>query len=179
MGSDFWAYELYDVVPDIVVLGKPMGNGHPIGAVITSDEIAAAFENGMEFFSSFGGNPVSCEIGKAVLNVIEEESLQDNALKVGLELMDGFKSMQRETEMIHDVRGAGLFLGIELVNRRDSISPATTEAKAIINSMKEKGILLSTDGPDNNVIKIKPPLCFSSDNASQLLDEFEKTIRSL
>ena len=179
VGSDFWAYELYDVVPDIVVLGKPMGNGHPIGAVVTTDKIATAFENGMEFFSSFGGNPVSCEIGKAVLNVIEDESLQDNALKVGQQLMNGFKSLQRKTEMINDVRGAGLFIGIELVKRSDPISPATSEAKGIVNSMKEKGILLSTDGPFNNVIKIKPPLCFNSDNASQLLDEFQNTIRSL
>jgi len=179
VGSNFWAYELYDVVPDIVVLGKPMGNGHPVGAVVTTDEIARAFENGMEFFSSFGGNPVSCEIGKAVLEVIEEESLQDNALEVGHQLMEGFKSMQKENEMIHDVRGAGLFIGIELVKKSDAGSPATKEAKRIINSMKDKGILLSTDGPHNNVIKIKPPLCFSMDNAYQLLDEFEKTIRSV
>ena len=179
VGSEFWAYELYDVIPDIVVLGKPMGNGHPIGAVVTTEEIARAFENGMEFFSSFGGNPVSCEIGKAVLDVLEEESLQDNALKVGQLLMDGFSSIQKENEMIHDVRGAGLFLGIELVKRSDQLSPATTEAKAIINGMKGKGIMLSTDGPHNNVIKIKPPLCFSGENASQLLDEFAKTIGSI
>jgi 4-aminobutyrate aminotransferase-like enzyme/Ser/Thr protein kinase RdoA (MazF antagonist) len=179
VGSNFWAYELYDVVPDIVVLGKPMGNGHPIGAVVTTSEIARAFENGMEFFSSFGGNPVSCEIGKAVLEVIEEESLQDNALEVGHQLMEGFKSMQGDHEWIHDVRGAGLFLGIELIKKSDTGSPATKEAIAIINSMKSKGILLSTDGPYNNVIKIKPPICFSRDNADQLLDEFEKTIRSV
>ncbi len=179
VGSNFWAYELYDVVPDIVVLGKPMGNGHPIGAVVTTDEIARAFENGMEFFSSFGGNPVSCEIGKAVLEVIEEESLQDNALEVGHQLMEGLKSMQGKHEWIHDVRGAGLFMGIELVKKSDDRSPATKEAKAIINSMKGKGILLSTDGPYNNVIKIKPPLCFSRDNALQLLDEFEKSLRSI
>jgi 4-aminobutyrate aminotransferase-like enzyme len=147
--------------------------------VVTTGEIARAFENGMEFFSSFGGNPVSCEIGKAVLKVIEEESLQDNALKVGHQLMEGFKSMQAEHEWIHDVRGAGLFIGIELVKKPDTGSPATKEAKAIINSMKRKGILLSTDGPPNNVIKIKPPLCFSMDNAYHLLDEFEKTIRSV
>ncbi len=181
VGSKFWAYELYDVVPDIVVLGKPMGNGHPIGAVVTTNEIAEAFENGMEFFSSFGGNPVSCEIGKAVLEVIEEESLQENALEVGHQLMQGFKSMQAEHEMIHDVRGAGLFLGIELVKKPDTntLSPATGEAKKIVNGMKERGILLSTDGPHNNVIKIKPPICFNQENADQLLEEFEKTIKSI
>ena len=181
VGSKFWAYELYDVVPDIVVLGKPMGNGHPIGAVVTTDDIAEAFENGMEFFSSFGGNPVSCEIGKAVLKVIEEESLQGNALEVGHQLMQGFKSMQVEHEMIHNVRGAGLFLGIELVKKSDTntLSPATGEAKMIVNTMKERGILLSTDGPQNNVIKIKPPICFNRENADQLLEEFEKTIKSI
>ena len=179
VGSKFWAFELYGVVPDIVVLGKPMGNGHPIGAVVTTDKIARAFENGMEFFSSFGGNPVSCEIGKAVLQVIEDESLQDHSLKVGQQLMHGFKSMQGRIDMIRDVRGAGLFLGIELVKKSDPLLPASSEAKTIINIMKEKGILLSTDGPHNNVIKIKPPLCFSSDNASQLLEEFEKAIRSV
>jgi len=181
VGSKFWAYELYNVVPDIVVLGKPMGNGHPIGAVVTTNDIAEAFENGMEFFSSFGGNPVSCEIGKAVLKVIEEESLQGNALEVGHQLMEGFKSIQGEHEMIHDVRGAGLFLGIELIKKSDSntLSPATVEAKKIINSMKERGILLSTDGPYNNVIKIKPPLCFNRENAGQLLEEFKEAIDSI
>jgi 4-aminobutyrate aminotransferase-like enzyme len=181
VGSKFWAYELYNVVPDIVVLGKPMGNGHPIGAVVTTNDIAEAFENGMEFFSSFGGNPVSCEIGKAVLKVIEEESLQGNALEVGHQLMEGFKSIQGEHEMIHDVRGAGLFLGIELIKKSysNTLSPATVEAKKIINSMKERGILLSTDGPYNNVIKIKPPLCFNRENAGQLLEEFKEAIDSI
>jgi len=181
VGSKFWAYELYDVVPDIVVLGKPMGNGHPIGAVVTSSIIAEAFENGMEFFSSFGGNPVSCEIGTAVLEVIEEESMQNNALEVGHQLIQGFKSMQLENEMIHDVRGAGLFLGIELVKKSNTntLSPATGEAKKIVNGMKERGILLSTDGPHNNVIKIKPPICFNPENADQLLEEFAKTIGSI
>jgi len=179
VGSNFWAYELQDVVPDIVVLGKPMGNGHPIAAVVTTNDIADTFENGMEFFSSFGGNPVSCKIGLSVLEVIEAENLQENALQVGNFLIEGFKSLQKNYNIVHDVRGSGLFLGIELAKRSNSISPATVEAKKIINSMKEKGILLSTDGPYNNVIKIKPPLCFNQENAAQLLEEFEKTIRSI
>jgi len=179
VGSNFWAYELHDVVPDIVVLGKPMGNGHPIAAVVTTNDIAEAFENGMEFFSSYGGNPVSCKIGMSVLEVIEAENLQENALQVGNFLIEGFKSLQKNYDIIHDVRGTGLFLGIELAKRSNSISPATVDAKKIINSMKERGILLSTDGPYNNVIKIKPPLCFNLENAGQLLEEFKKAIDSI
>jgi len=175
VGSNFWAYELYDVVPDIVVLGKPMGNGHPIGAVVTTDEIASAFENGMEFFSSFGGNPVSCQIGKSVLEVIEEEALQEKAFITGNYLMDGFRDIQKEQKMIAEVRGAGLFIGIELVKISNPGLPATEEAKKIINLMKQEGILLSTDGPDNNVIKIKPPMCFNMHNADRVLSEFRKT----
>jgi 4-aminobutyrate aminotransferase-like enzyme len=176
VGSYFWAYELYDVVPDIVVLGKPMGNGHPVGAVVTKSAITEAFENGMEFFSSFGGNPVSCKIGEAVLEVIEKEQLQNNAFQTGRLIMEGFKEIQKEKDMIRDVRGAGLFIGLELVNRTKSLRPATEDARRIINSMRRKGILLSTDGPFNNVIKIKPPMCFNTDNIDQLLTEFKKVI---
>lgn len=177
VGSNFWAYELYHVTPDIIVLGKPMGNGHPIGAVVTTDAIAGAFENGMEFFSSFGGNPVSCRIGETVLDVIESESLQENALHVGQEVMDGFNDIAKKNNMIKDVRGSGLFIGVELISKDQPSVPATKEARKIINEMKQRGILLSTDGPDNNVIKIKPPICFSMSNADQLLSEFRNVIK--
>lgn len=177
VGSTFWAYELYDVLPDIVVLGKPMGNGHPIGAVVTTSEVALAFENGMEFFSSFGGNPVSCAIGESVLDILETEMLQNNARLIGEHLINGFKAMQNDFEMIKEARGAGLFLGVELVKKGTPHVPATREAHNIINSMKARGILLSTDGPYNNVIKIKPPLCFNISNAHQLLTEFKNLMR--
>jgi 4-aminobutyrate aminotransferase-like enzyme/Ser/Thr protein kinase RdoA (MazF antagonist) len=179
VGSKFWAYELYNVVPDIVVLGKPMGNGHPVGAVVTTDEINESFENGMEFFSSFGGNPVSCRIGEAVLNVIEAESLQDNALDIGNHFMEGFREIQMENEMIHEVRGAGLYIGVELVKDSKSLTPATEEANLIINIMKDNGILLSTDGPYHNVIKIKPPICINKNNADQVLTSFRQVIKSI
>jgi 4-aminobutyrate aminotransferase-like enzyme/Ser/Thr protein kinase RdoA (MazF antagonist) len=177
VGSDFWAYELYHVVPDVVVLGKPMGNGHPIGAVVTTESIARAFENGMEFFSSFGGNPVSCKIGETVLEVIESEALQQNALLVGQEIMEGFNEIGKENNMIKDVRGSGLFIGIELTKKDQPLVPATDETRKIINDLKERGILLSADGPANNVIKIKPPVCFNHSNADQLLTEFRNVLK--
>jgi 4-aminobutyrate aminotransferase-like enzyme/Ser/Thr protein kinase RdoA (MazF antagonist) len=165
VGYKFWGFELYDVVPDMVILGKPMGNGHPMGAVVCTEAIAKSFETGMEFFSSFGGNPVSCEIGLAVLDVIEEEGLQENARLVGDFLMMELKRLFPDA----DVRGSGLFLGIELAEP-ESRKPATDEAILIVNRMKERGFLLSTDGPFNNVIKFKPPICFSMENARDLID---------
>lgn len=179
VGSHFWAFERANVVPDIVVMGKPMGNGHPLAAVITTDEIAASFETGMEFFSSFGGNPVSCAVGLAVLDVIEEEGLQQHALELGEFLIAGFEALQAEYPQIGDVRGAGLFLGIELVDDVVTLAPATGLAKAIVEDMKSKFILLSTDGPHNNVIKFKPPMCFSKENAELLLSEFGKSLKAV
>lgn len=179
IGTHFWAFEKYHVIPDIVILGKPMGNGHPLGAVICTEEIAAAFENGMEFFSSFGGNPVSCEIGAAVLNVIRSESLQTHAMETGNFLITQLMSLKDRFFLIGDVRGSGFFLGIELVTNRDTRSPATAEAKIIVNQMKEHGFLLSTDGPFNQVIKFKPPMCFSKKNASELVEALETTLRPM
>ena len=130
IGTHFWGFESYGVVPDIVVLGKPIGNGHPIGAVITTPEIAASFDNGMEFFSTFGGNTVSCAIGLEVLNVVLEERLQEHALRVGDHLLAGLRRLMDRYEIIGDVRGSGLFLGVELVRNRETLEPATEEAIA-------------------------------------------------
>ncbi len=174
VGHKFWAYELYDVVPDMVIIGKPMGNGHPMGAVVCTDEIAASFETGMEFFSSFGGNPVSCEIGLAVLDVIENENLQENARLVGDYLISELQSVFPYAV----VRGSGLFLGIEL-NDPETGNPATGMASSIVNEMKERGFLLSTDGPFNNVIKFKPPMCFSMDNAKELIVALREVTESM
>ena len=168
VGSHFWAYETLELQPDIVILGKPMGNGHPIAAVVTTSEIAEAFENGMEFFSSFGGNPVSCVIGQAVLDVISEEDLQEHARKVGEYLKQQLTNLQSNTDTIREVRGSGLFLGLELVS--DDL-PATELARNLTNNLKERGILLSTDGPHNNVIKIKPPMCFNTSDADRVTQE--------
>ncbi len=166
IGTHFWAFEKYGVVPDIVVLGKPIGNGHPIGAVITTPEIADSFANGMEFFSTFGGNNVSCAIGLAVLEVVQEEKLQSHALEVGEQLLNGLRVLRQRHEIIADVRGSGLFLGVELLKNG---APATSEANRIANRMRKEGILLGTDGPFHNVIKIRPPMPFSHADAELLL----------
>jgi len=162
IGTHFWAFEKYGVVPDIVVLGKPIGNGHPIGAVITTQAIANSFANGMEFFSTFGGNNVSCAIGLKVLEVVQEARLQAHALAVGERLLGGLRELQQRHEIIGDVRGSGFFIGVELTS--DAI-----EAARVVNQLRERGILLGTDGPHHNVLKIRPPMPFSKGNAEELV----------
>ena len=163
LGAHFWGFESQQVTPDIVTLGKPIGNGHPIGAVVTTRAIADAFNNGMEYFNTFGGNSVSCAIGCAVLDVIESERLQQNASQVGGQLIAALKKLQTQFDIIVDVRGIGLFIGVELQ------ACASAQAEYIVERMKEEGVLLGVDGPLRNVLKIKPPLCFNADNAAELV----------
>lgn len=177
MGSHFWGFETCDVTPDIVTMGKSMGNGHPLSAVVTTREIAEVFNNGMEYFNSFGGNPVSCAVGHAVLNVIEEESLQQNAKDVGNYLLDELRKIDHP--LIGEVRGLGLFIGVELVNDHHTLVPAEKEANTIVNRMKEAGILMSTDGPDHNVLKIKPPIIFTRENADELVFNLTSIIKEI
>ena len=169
LGSHFWGFEMHEVQPDIVVLGKPIGNGHPMGAVITTEALADSFHNGMEFFSSFGGNPVSCAIGEAVLDVLEEDDLQQHAEQVGTYLKDRLKNLQGEFPEVADVRGSGLFLGVELLQLDGN--PNTPLAAHLKNELRMKHVLISTDGPFDNVLKIKPPLYFNLKNADQLVHE--------
>ena len=176
VGESFWGFETQGVVPDIVTLGKPIGNGHPLGAVVTTPEIAAAFANGMEYFNTFGGNPVSCEIGLAVLDVIRDERLQERARAVGGRLKDGLRHLADRHPAVGDVRGLGLFLGIELVRDRVARSPAAEAASYVVERMKDHGILLSTDGPEHNVIKMKPPLTFSEADADRALVAFDRVL---
>jgi 4-aminobutyrate aminotransferase-like enzyme/Ser/Thr protein kinase RdoA (MazF antagonist) len=172
-GSHFWAFEAQGVVPDIVTLGKPIGNGHPLAAVITSREIAESFATGMEYFNTFGGNPVSCAIGLAVLEVLSEERLQENALRVGNLLLDGLRRLQRRFPLIGDVRGSGFFIGAELVRSRETLEPAASEAAYIAERMRDRGILISTEGPRHNVLKIRPPMVFTAEDAARLLETLE------
>ncbi|MBC8346426.1 MAG: aminotransferase class III-fold pyridoxal phosphate-dependent enzyme [Candidatus Marinimicrobia bacterium] len=169
MGNHFWGFQTEDVIPDIVTMGKSMGNGHPLSAVVTTKEIADNFNNGMEYFNSFGGNPVSCAVGQAVLDIIEEENLQQNAMDVGNYLINRLKELQSKYEIIGDVRGHGLFIGIELIKDSASFIPASEEANMVVNQMKDVGILISLDGPDHNVLKIKPPIIFTRENADTLV----------
>ena len=150
-----WAFEEHKVIPDIVVMGKPIGNGHPMAAVFTTKEIASSLGE-MEFFSTFGGNPVSCSIGMAVLDVIENEKLIENARIMGELFIQGFNELKEQYQIIGDVRGKGLFLGIELVKDRETLEPAAEEAQLLIEGMLSKNILLSIDGPRKNVITSNP-----------------------
>ena len=175
MGSTFWGFQLHNVVPDIVTIGKPLGNGHPLAAVVCTREIADAFANGMEYFNTFGGNPVSTAIGREVLRVVKEESLQANALKVGEYLKSKLKALSDDFPIIGDVRGEGLFLGIELVDEK--LNPLGDQAAYLANRMKELAILMSTDGRDNNVLKIKPPIVFTKENADELLLRIKQVMR--
>ncbi|MEV0347369.1 aminotransferase class III-fold pyridoxal phosphate-dependent enzyme [Nonomuraea sp. NPDC050680] len=168
VGRTFWGFELQGVVPDIVTLGKPLGNGHPLAAVVTTPEIARSFETGMEYFNTFGGNPVSAEIGLAVLDVVREEGLQAHARRRGEQLLRGLRRLQERHRLIGDVRGEGLFLGVEL--SLDDRRPAGARASAVKEAVKARGVLVSTDGPDDNVLKIKPPLVLSGADCEMFLD---------
>jgi len=176
VGTHLWGFEMQNATPDIVVLGKPIGNGHPLAAVITRRNIAEAFDNGMEYFTTFGGNPVSCAVGLAVLDVLQDERLQQHALRVGHLLLDGLKSFVGKYDMIADARGAGLFLGLELVRDLSTLEPAPAEASFIANRMRDHGILLGTDGPYHNVVKIRPPMPFDESDAEFLLETMEKIL---
>ena len=177
LGSHFWAFEHQGLKPDIVVLGKPIGNGHPMGAVITRKEIAESFSNGMEFFSTFGGSTVSCAAGKAVLEVIEAEKLTDLAEKTGTMMLDGLKSIFADCSLSADVRGLGLFLGVELC--KDDGSPATQEVGHVVNAMRKRRILMGSDGPYDSVLKIRPPICFSEADATFFLEAMNDSLREL
>ena len=176
VGSHFWAFEEHGVVPDIVTLGKPIGNGHPLAAVVTTREIAESFAHGMEYFNTYGGNPVSCAIGLAVLDVIEEEGLQANAARVGKRLLEGLEYLRDRHGPVGDARGRGLFTGIEFVREGSDLEPAADLADAAVQRMRERGILLSTDGPDHNVIKMKPPLVFSEADADLLVSNLDEVL---
>ena len=165
LGTHFWGFETQNAVPDIVVLGKPIGNGFPLAAVITTPEIARSFDNGMEFFSTFGGNPVACAAGLAVLDIVEGDQLQARALRVGNHLKKNLLALQQQFPLIGDVRGSGLFLGIDLVLDQSSRAPATLQADYVVNRLRECGILTGTDGPHHNVIKLRPPLIITEQDA--------------
>ena len=179
IGDAFWGFELQNVVPDIVVLGKPIGNGHPLAAVIVTNEIADTFNNGMEYFNTYGGNPVSMEAGLAVLDVIQQEEMQRHAKETGNYLMQGLRKLMEKYPIIGDVRGHGLFIGAELVKDRVSLEPAVDEIDQVVEFVKARGYLLSTDGPFHNVLKIKPPMPFNKQNADELLQHLGQAFAAL
>ncbi|HSR16439.1 MAG TPA: aminotransferase class III-fold pyridoxal phosphate-dependent enzyme [Gemmatimonadales bacterium] len=179
VGTHWWAFETQQVVPDIVTMGKPIGNGFPLGAVVTTRPIAEAFANGMEYFSTFGGGPVASAVGMAVLEVMRSEGLRDQALDVGGYLLEGLRGLVDRHALVGDARGLGLFSGIELVRDRTTLEPAGGEASWVANRVCELGVLVSTDGPFHNVIKIKPPLCFTRPDADRLVAALDRALTEL
>ncbi len=178
VGHHWWGFETQDVVPDIITLGKPIGNGHPLGAVVTTQAVADAFVTGMEYFNTFGGNPVSCAIGHAVLNTIIEEDLRSNAATTGDYFIQQLTELAATQPLIGDVRGLGLFIGVELI-LDDALTPATSIAKNLCEQLKAQHILLSLDGPHNNVLKIKPPIVFNQRNVDYFIAQLSQLLAAV
>jgi len=172
-GGHYWGFEHHGVKPDMVVMAKGIGNGFPLGAVTTTAEIAAAFTSRIHF-NTFGGNPVSMAAGSAVIDVIEQDGLQANCREVGGRFKAGLEELQARHDLIGDVRGRGLMLGVELVRDRMTKEPANTETVALLELAKEQGLLLGKGGFFGNVLRIKPPMCITDadvDFALEVLDD--------
>ena len=178
-GDFMWGFEAYDIIPDIVTMGKPMGNGHPMACVVTTPAIAAEFAKKFHYFNTFGGNPVSAAVGMAVMDVLEGEHLQANAKKVGCYLATQLNQMKSTHHMIGKIHGKGLFIGVELVKDHDTLSPATKDAALIRDEMKDEGVLMGVIGIDENVLKIRPPMPFSIENADQLLTSLDTVLNQI
>ena len=175
-GRNFWGFEADDLVPDIVTVGKPMGNGHPIAGVVTRRELVENFSKKSHYFNTFGGNPVSCAAGLAVLDIIEREDLQQNALDVGQHIIDGLARLAEEHDCIGDVRGSGLFLALELVSDREARTPATELAGSVVEHLRERGVLTGSIGPDSNILKLRSPMTLSRDNAEYFLSALKDSL---
>lgn len=168
-GEAMWGFMRHGLVPDLAVMGKPMGNGFPIGGVVVKPELLAAFGNSNGYFNTFGGNPVAAAAGLAVLQTIEEEGLQENARTTGAYLAERLAALSNRHPMIGDVRGTGLYVGVEMVCDQSTREPDKAAATAAVNGMRERNVLIGTAGKHGNVLKIRPPLCFSRDNADTLV----------
>ncbi|MFQ5983756.1 MAG: aspartate aminotransferase family protein, partial [Woeseiaceae bacterium] len=177
--GEWWGHTASGVIPDILTLGKPMGAGHPISGVVARGDLMDKFRRSEMYFNTYGGNPVSCAVGLAVLDVIDEEGLVENAANVGEYVLTGFEALQAKHDIIGDVRGKGLFFGMDLVTDRQAKTPATAEAKHVVNQMRHKGILMSKIGEHDNVLKLRPPLCFSKDNADLLMTTLDEVLAAL
>jgi 4-aminobutyrate aminotransferase-like enzyme len=178
-GSHMWGHELLGGQPDIVTMGKPMGNGHPLAGVVARAEIMEAFTSRNMYFNTFGGNTVSVAVGLAVLKVLEEERLLENARRVGEYVIEGLETLQTRHPVIGDVRGRGLFFAVELVRDRATKEPAGAATKRIVNGMRDRGVLISRIGPHDNILKIRPPMPFNTDNADLLLNTLDDVITGI
>ncbi len=178
-GAAMWGFGQHDVVPDIVTMGKPMGNGFPMGGVATRAELLDRFAAQVKYFNTFGGNPVAAAAGLAVLDVIADEGLMENAREIGGYVMNGLREIGNRHIQIGDVRGAGLFIGLELVRDRDAKEPAPEIASELINRLRHRGILIGAAGPFGNTLKIRPPLCFSRENADMFIAACDEVLREI
>jgi 4-aminobutyrate aminotransferase-like enzyme len=179
MGSHMWGHQKLGVVPDIVTMGKPMGNGHPLAAVVARRALVEGFTARNMYFNTFGGNPVSAAVGTAVLDVIEEERLVENARDVGAYALERLKRLGERHALIGDVRGSGLFFAVELVGDRKTKTPATAQTKRLVNLMRERGVLISRIGIHDNILKIRPPMPFSMQHADLLVDTLDQAMATL
>jgi 4-aminobutyrate aminotransferase-like enzyme len=175
-GTHFWAYEKMGIVPDVVVLGKPMANGHPVGGVVANGDIVKTFRKGYRYFNTFGGNPVSCAAAMAVLEEIEDQALVENANTVGAYARNRLEALQEKYDVIGDVRGSGLIFGAEMVLDRHTKEPASAFTDRVINAMRQHGIIHSKLGRHKNTLKIRPPMPFSKDNADLLFDTLDDVL---
>jgi 4-aminobutyrate aminotransferase-like enzyme len=177
LGHSFWGFEDQGVIPDIVTMGKPIGNGHPLAAVATTREIADAFDTGMKYFNTFGGNPVSCEVGLAVLDEIDRGGLQQHAADVGEYLRARLNGLQEAHPAIGDVRGRGLYIGVDLISDRSRKTPDAPLARRVSEQMKDEGVIVTPTGTHENVLKIKPPMVFSRANADRFTDTLARVLK--
>lgn len=178
-GSHMWGYQRHNIVPDIVSLGKPMGNGYPVAGIAVKPEVAADFGNDMRYFNTFGGNTVAMAAANATFDVIANENLADNSSKVGKILMAGLQDLAAQDERIGDVRGTGLYMGVEMVKNRDTREPDSPLALALVNEMRNRRVLISATAANANVLKIRPPLTFSEDNADRFLTELKGALKTV
>jgi 4-aminobutyrate aminotransferase-like enzyme len=180
VGTHFWGFQTQGVVPDIVTVGKPMGNGFPMAALFTTREIANKFSNGMEFYSTFGGNPVACAVGLEVLHIIRDDGLQAHALKVGSLMLSLLKDLQQKyPAVIGHVRGTGLFLGMEMVKPGEAKEPNEELACGVASRLRDRNILLTTEGPKNHVLKLKPPMHFSEENCRTVHKAIDEILKDM
>lgn len=178
-GEAMWGFQRHGVMPDMVTLGKPMGNGYPMAGIVMKPEVIAEFGPQARYFNTFGGNPIAAAAGKAVLDTIKIEGLQQNALEVGRYLMDGFSNLGGPQSVIGDVRGSGLFIGVEIVSDTATKKPDAALTSRIVNGLRERHVLISASGPNANVLKIRPPLVFAREHADLFLDKFKLVLDSL
>ncbi len=178
-GEQWWSHQAYDCIPDIVTLGKPMGNGHPLAGVVARAELVEQFSEWAMYFNTFGGNPVSCAVGKAVLDVLEGENLLANAVSTGAYVAQGLRSLQDQYEIIGDVRQKGMFFAAELVTDRDSKEPAEAQSNALVNAMCRRGVLISRIGKHGNILKMRPPMPFQPEHADLLIAALDESFREI